>query len=180
MVGFSPFPLGQMPHRTGVGKYHTKRMRVSAQRALADLSNNLVEAHEHEGFAYFSDPRDCTGDRSHHGRLCPAMAGGTDRQSARRLVVPRPSGGGWINHEYEARFLTLSHYAGQSTADAILFTCSAFGDEAQARSGLPVLTTPDSAVLELRRMLQADDFVSSQDGCLPNAQVQCSSRFPIQ
>jgi hypothetical protein len=39
----------------------------------------------------------------------------------------------------------------------------------QARSGLPVLTTPDNAVLELRRMLQADDFISSQDGCLPNA-----------
>lgn len=50
----------------------------------------------------------------------------------------------------------------------------------QARSDLIVLATPDSAVPELRRMLQADDFISSQYGCLPNAQVQCSSRFPIQ
>jgi Asp/Glu/hydantoin racemase len=197
---------------------------------------------------------------------------------------------GVLTTSMKARFLTLSHYAVQSSADAILFTCSAFGDaidlckpdiaipllkpneaminlaltqasrvavlatfeptitsimaefkqvaersgralevvpyfvpgamqalsegnkeghdtaiaemagqvgacdlicfaqfsmtsaagQAQARSGLPVLTTPDSAVLELRRMLQADDFVSSQDGCLPNAQVQCSSRFSVQ
>lgn len=186
---------------------------------------------------------------------------------------------GGLTTSMKARFLTLSHYAVQSAADAILFTCSAFGDaidlckadisipvlkpneaminlaltqasrvavlatfeptitsimaefkqvaersgralevvpyfvpgamqalsegnreghdtaisemagqirdcdlicfaqfsmtsaagQAQARSGLPVLTTPDSAVLELRRMLQADDFVSSQDGGLPNA-----------
>ena len=60
------------------------------------------------------------------------------------------------------------------------FSMTSAAGQAQARSGLPVLTTPDSAVLELRRILQADDFVSSQDGCLPNAQVQCSSRFPIQ
>lgn len=60
------------------------------------------------------------------------------------------------------------------------FSMTSAAGQAQARSGLPVLTTPDSAVLELRRMLRADDFVSSQDGCLPNAQVQCSSRFPIQ
>ncbi|WP_037005798.1 aspartate/glutamate racemase family protein [Pseudomonas chlororaphis] len=197
---------------------------------------------------------------------------------------------GELTASMKARFLTLSHYAVQSAADAILFTCSAFGDaidlckpeiaipllkpneaminlaltqasriavlatfeptivsimaefrqaaersgralelvpyfvpgamqalsegdkeghdraivqmatqvdacdlicfaqfsmtsaagQAQARSGLPVLTTPDSAVLEMRRMLQADDFISSQDGCLPHAQVQCSSRFPVQ
>ena len=48
------------------------------------------------------------------------------------------------------------------------------------RSTCIVIDPPDSAVLELRRMLQADDFVSFKDGCLPNAQVQCSSRFPIQ
>jgi len=53
---------GRYPHRTGVGKYHTKRMWVSAQRALVDLSNNLVEAHEHEGSTHFSDPRDRIGD----------------------------------------------------------------------------------------------------------------------
>lgn len=186
---------------------------------------------------------------------------------------------GELTTSMKARFLTLSHYAEQSAADAILFTCSAFGDaidlckpeiaipvlkpneaminlalmqasrvavlatfeptitsimaefkqaaelsgralevvpyfvpgamqalsegnqeghdaaiaemaaqvetcdlicfaqfsmtsaagQAQACSGLPVLTTPDSAVLALRKLLQADDFVSFQDGCLPNA-----------
>ena len=44
------------------------------------------------------------------------------------------------------------------------FSMTSAAGLAQARSGLPVLTTPDSAVLELRRMLQANDFVSSQDG----------------
>ncbi|WP_253912069.1 hypothetical protein [Pseudomonas sp. CVAP len=49
------------------------------------------------------------------------------------------------------------------------FSMTSAAGQAQARSGLPVLTTPDSAVLELRKMLQADDFVSFQDGWLPNA-----------
>lgn len=42
-------------------------------------------------------------------------------------------------------------------------------EQTQAHAGLSVLTTPVSAVLEFRRMLQADDLISSQDGCLPNA-----------
>ncbi|WP_347928629.1 arylsulfatase [Pseudomonas helvetica] len=49
------------------------------------------------------------------------------------------------------------------------FSMTSAAGQAQARSGLPVLTTPDSAVLELRKMFQADDFVSFQDGWLPNA-----------
>ena len=89
---------GRYPQRTGVGKYHMKRMWVSAQRALVGLSNNLVETHEHEGSTHFSDPYEHIGDLPHHGGLYPAMAAGTDHQSARRLVTPRSSGGGGINH----------------------------------------------------------------------------------
>lgn len=37
------------------------------------------------------------------------------------------------------------------------FSMTSAAGQAQSRSGLPVLTTPDSAVLEVRRMLQADD-----------------------
>lgn len=84
----------------------------------------------------------------------------------------------------EGHDTAIAEMAGQVGARDLIcfaqFSMTSAAGQAQARSGLPVLTTPDSAVLELRRMLQADDFVSSQDGCLPNAQVQCSSRFPVQ
>jgi Asp/Glu/hydantoin racemase len=51
----------------------------------------------------------------------------------------------------KARFMTLSHYAVQSSADAILFTCSAFGDAidlCKPDIGIPVLK-PNEAMINL-------------------------------
>jgi Asp/Glu/hydantoin racemase len=44
------------------------------------------------------------------------------------------------------------------------FSMTRAAGQAQARSGLPVLTTPDSAVLALRKLFQTDAFVFPQDG----------------
>jgi len=66
----------------------------------------------------------------------------------------------------EGHDAAISEMAGQVGACDLIcfaqFSMTSAAGQAEARSGLPVLTTPDSAVLELRRMLQADDFISSQ------------------
>src|SRR5207244_3822952 len=77
---------------------------------------------------------------------------------------------GGLSDTMTERFLNLGRYATSSGSDAILFTCSAFGpciepialaqermaraaDLVAAASGRPVLTTPDSAVTKLKKML---------------------------
>ncbi|AEA67060.1 Hypothetical protein PSEBR_a894 [Pseudomonas brassicacearum subsp. brassicacearum NFM421] len=57
---------------------------------------------------------------------------------------------GELTTSMKARFLTLSHYAVQSAADAILFTCSAFGDAidlVKPEVAIPVLK-PNEAMID--------------------------------
>jgi len=58
---------------------------------------------------------------------------------------------GGLTENMKARFLTLSHYAVQSAADAILFTCSAFGDAIELCKpdiAIPILK-PNEAMINL-------------------------------